>query len=255
MILLFLGVIFFALAIFIVLFPFEVAREQMKKALAGDILEAMEESDVALEDLDVSEAVFLRFAALIVSALLFILLFVLYGPLFAAAAIVLSLMIFRVTRGTVHKIAEARKKDIAREFPLFVTQFAVLMRVSDIYRAIDAAASGLDGPLGKEVMRLREEMDYLPLRAALRNFARRLKYEPADRFVSTILYSMTTGADIVPMLESNAEQTYAEHVANVKRRVRTQPVWLSFLPVGISFIILIILVFPMFMDIITKMQF
>lgn len=255
MIFVFLGAVLLAFAVFFAIFPLEKAQENMKSVLAGDILEAMEEKSIPQEEVDVNEAVFLRFATLIISLTLFVLLFVYYGPLLAAIAIVLPLMIFRTTRGVVYKMAEGTRKDIAREFPLFVTQFAVLMRVSDIYRAIDAAASGLDGPLGKEVRRLREEMDYLPLRAALRNFARRLKYEPADRFVSTILYSMTTGADIVPMLESNAEQTYAEHVNDVKRRVKAQPVWLSFLPVGLSFIILIILVFPMFMDIIDKMQF
>lgn len=223
--------------------------------LASDILEAMEASDVASEDVDVGEAVLFRFATLIVSALLFVLLFMLYGPFFAGVAVFLALLVFRSTRGAVQKISEARRREIAREFPIFLSQFAVLMRVADVYHAIDAAVSGLEGPLGKEVVKLREEMKYLPLRAALRNFARRLKYEPADHFVSTILYGMTTGADVVPILESHAEQTYAEHVATIKRRVRSQPVWLSFLPVGLSFVILIILVFPMFMDIMTKMQF
>ena len=250
-----LGILLLALAVFVALFPFETVRERTRQVLAGDILEAMEAADVAPEEVDVGEAVLFRFAALVASALLFVLLFVLYGPLLAGAAIVLALLVFRTTRGTVRKIAEVRRREIAREFPLFLSQFAVLMRVSDVYRAIDAAASGLEGPLGKEVRRLREEMAYLPLRAAFRNFARRLKFEPADRFVSTILYGMTTGADVVPILESHAEQAYAEHVAAVQRRVRTQPVWLSFLPVGLSFLILIILVFPMFMDIITKMQF
>lgn len=249
------GVLLLAFAVFIALFPYETVKEQTQKVLAGDILEAMEASDVAPDEVSVGEAVLLRFATLVASALLFVLLLVLYGLLPAGVAIILALFVFRTTRGTVRKIAEARRREIAREFPLFLSQFAVLMRVSDVYRAIDATASGLDGPLGKEVKRLREEMKYLPIRAALRNFARRLKFEPADRFASTLIYSMSTGADVVPILEANAEQTYTEHVNAIKRSVRTQPIWLSFLPVGISFLILIILVFPMFMDIITKMEF
>lgn len=247
-----LGVLFLVVAVFLFLFPFERAKKGVTELLTRDLTELAEEAGV---EVDVERFTLIRLSALVFSLVLAVLLVYLYGPLFAAAALAVALAAFRLTRQGVAKLREARARAIAREFPFFVSQLVVFMRISDVYHAIEAASKSLQGPLGEELRRLREELSYLPLRAALRNFARRVRYEPAQAFVTTLLYGITTGADVLPILESYAKRAYAEYVNNLKRRVRSQPVWLSFLPVGLGFFILLVIVYPLFMDVMTRLNF
>lgn len=247
-----LGVLLLGIAVFLFLFPYERSKRKATELLTRDLAELAADAGV---ELNLGRFSLIRLSALVFSLVLAVLLVLLYGPLFAAAALVVALGVFRLTRQGVMKLREVRARAIAREFPFFVSQLVVFMRVSDIYHAIEAASKSLQGPLGDELRRLREEMNFLPLRAALRNFARRVRYEPARAFVSTLLYGITTGADVLPILESYARSAYEEYVNDIKRRVRAQPVWLSFLPVGLGFFILIVIVFPLFMDVMTKLNF
>lgn len=245
------GLVFLNAAVLLLLLPVDQART----VLASDLLQEARNIGVREEEIDLNRAILLRSAGLLFSAIFVAILVYAYGPLPGIFSLLPALVVYRLTRQSIRKIADLRTRHTRRSFPLFLSQIAILMRVSDFYRAVDATAETLDGPMKEEVTRLRDEMRYLPLRLALRNFARRIKTEPAERFVAAVQYGITIGADVTPLLLAAAEKEHEVYFNELRRRVRSIPVWLSFLPVVLSFIILLLLVYPLFMDIMTKISF
>lgn len=244
--------VFLSFAVFLFLFPVERLPLPSLRVVVADLEEQARQADL---EVNLTPYALLRVAAAVLAAVFAVILSLTSGPFTGAAALLLGLGVFRFTRGAVRKLEEKRRKEIEAEFPLFVSQVLVLSRAADLLRALEAAGRSLSGELGRQVRKLRQEMDFLPVKTALRRFARRVKYPPVESFVSVLLFGITTGADVTEVLESFGKRAYEARVNELKRRVKAQPVWLSFLPVGLGLFIILVLVYPLFTDIVTRLRF
>lgn len=242
---------FLSLAVFLLVLPVERLFPLFLDLAAADLETEARRLEL---DVDITPYALLRVAVFCVAVVSAAVLSLVAGPLPGAVALLLGLQVFLLTRRVLQTLERKKMREVEAEFPLFVSQMLVFSRVADFLRALEAAGRSLSGELGKQVRRLRQEMDYLPVELALRRFARRVKYPPLESFVSALLFGIVTGADITGVLETFGRRAYETRVNELKRKVKAQPVWLSFLPVGLGLFIVLVLVYPMFTDIITRLR-
>lgn len=220
--------------------------------LASDLEEAARSLGL---DVDVGPLVRARLLVLVAGISWAVIAFAVQGPAGALMPAVLTLAGWKLCRSYINFLEKKRREDIAREFPLMVSLVRVYAKSSDLVRALDTVRSTLKGELKKQVDLLVQEMKLYSLPDALRRFAKRCRYGPVDSFVSVVLFGISTGADVDAMLATFARRAYEARVNEVKRRVKSQPVFMSFLPVALGLLLLLVFVFPLFADIIGKLRF
>lgn len=249
-----------ALAVLAWLLPIEgiaVARSTggqlgLARVLASDLDEAARALGL---EVDVTPLARARLLVLVAGASWAVVAFAAQGPAGALMPAVFTLAGWKLCRSYVNLLEKKRREDIAREFPLMVSLVRVYAKSSDLIRALDTVRNVLRGELRKQVDLLVEEMKVYSLPDALRRFARRCRYGPVDSFVSVVLFGISTGADVDAMLATFARRAYEARVNEVKRRVKAQPVFMSFLPVALGLLLVLVFVFPLFADIIGKLRF
>lgn len=149
---------------------------------------------------------------------------------------------------------KVRLEDLRSEFPLMVTLVRVYARASDLYQALNITRGALRGELRKQLDTLVSELQVLPLKQALMNFAARCNYPPVSNFVSVVLFGITTGADVDCILDSFSRRSYEARVNEIKRRIKVQPLVMSILPAVMAFSLLLLFVFPMYSNIIDRLR-
>jgi Flp pilus assembly protein TadB len=177
------------------------------------------------------------------------------GPSAVILPVALMLVGWKAVDGYLNTLQKKRQEEIAREFPLFVNMIRVFSKASDLYVAIDTSRQMLQGELRRQLDIMMQELQSCPIKEALRRMAERCNYTPMNSLVSILISGMETGSDIDEILEGYAKRTYEASINEAKRKVKSQPVFMSILPALLGFFLLLVLVYPLFSDIIQKLSF
>lgn len=165
-----------------------------------------------------------------------------------------ALLAWQLPERWLASVEKERHEDLIREFPTMVTLLRVYAKAGDLYRALNVVRGALRGELRRQMDIMAAEMEVYPLQQALENLARRCKYAPLSNFVGVVLLGIKSGADIDKILASFAAQSYEQRVNEIKRRIRMQPVIMSVVPAMLAMCFLLVLVFPMYANIIERLQ-
>lgn len=152
-------------------------------------------------------------------------------------------------------LQKKRQEEIAREFPLFVNMIRVFSKASDLYIAINTSRQLLESELRKQLDTMMQELQTYSIKDALRRMAERCNYVPMNSLVSVLISGIETGSDIDEILGTFANRVYETRVNEAKRKVKSQPVFMSILPVLLGLFLLIVFIYPLFSDIINKLSF
>ncbi len=177
------------------------------------------------------------------------------GPSAVILPVALMLVGWKAVDGYLNTLQKKRQEEIAREFPLFVNMIRVFSKASDLYVAIDTSRQMLQGELRRQLDIMMQELQSCPIKEALRRMAERCNYTPMNSLVSILISGMETGSDIDEILEGYAKKTYEISVNETKRKVKSQPVFMSILPALLGLFLLLVLIYPLFSDIIKKLSF
>ena len=208
---------------------------------------------VQKEGLDIDPVPLIRLRAVILGA----------GLVWAIAAgingmllpVALTLIGWKLVDNYVNGLQKKRQEEIAREFPLFVNMIRVFSKASDLYIAINTSRQLLQGELRKQLDIMMQELQTRSVRDALRRMAERCNYTPMNSLVSVLISGIETGSNIDEILGTFASRVYESRVNEAKRKVKSQPVIMSILPALLGLFLLIVLVYPLFSDIIKKLSF
>ena len=208
---------------------------------------------VQKEGLDIDPVPLIRLRAVILGA----------GLVWAIAAgingmllpVALTLIGWKLVDNYVNGLQKKRQEEIAREFPLFVNMIRVFSKASDLYIAINTSRQLLQGELRKQLDIMMQELQTRSVRDALRRMAERCNYTPMNSLVSVLISGIETGSNIDEILGAFASRVYESRVNEAKRKVKSQPVIMSILPALLGLFLLIVLVYPLFSDIIKKLSF
>ncbi len=144
--------------------------------------------------------------------------------------------------------------ELQREFPTMVTLVRVYSQAGDLYQALNIAREALSGELRKQMDMLAAETELYPLSRALDNLAKRCNYPPLTNFVSVVMLGIETGADVTEVLDNFATEAYSQRINEAKRKIKSQPVILSVVPALLAMGMLLLLVLPLYSDIIHKLR-
>ena len=169
--------------------------------------------------------------------------------------IALTLIGWKLIDNYIDGLQKKRQEEIAREFPLFVNMIRVFSKASDLFIAINTSRQLLQGELRKQLDIMIQELQTRSVRDALRRMAERCNYVPMNSLVSVLISGIETGSNIDKILEIFASRVYESRVNEAKRKVKSQPVIMSILPVLLGLFLLIVFVYPLFSDIIKKLSF
>ncbi|QGP94132.1 Type II secretion system (T2SS), protein F (plasmid) [Neomoorella glycerini] len=112
---------------------------------------------------------------------------------------VLPLVGFLLPKALLDHRATQKRRDLTREFMVFVEKIALAVSASVPLIAAFRNAAGSPGVLGPEITLLLEEYDLgTPLSQALDNFARRLEMAEADDFVAAVKNALRHGGSYLP---------------------------------------------------------
>lgn len=151
-------------------------------------------------------------------------------------------------------LEKKRREDIAREFPIMVTLVKVYAHASDLHQALDIVRGNIDGELKRQLTILRSEMAVYPLKEVMERFAYRCKNPLISNFVSVVLFGMQTGSNVDDILDTFAKRSYEIRVNDIKRKIKAQPIIMSVLPAIMMFSLILLFVFPMYADILDKLN-
>jgi Flp pilus assembly protein TadB len=169
--------------------------------------------------------------------------------------VALMLVGWKLTDNYLNTLQKRRQDEIAREFPLFVNMIRVFSKASDLYIAINTARQLLQGELRRQLDIMMQEMQTNSVKDSLRRMAERCNYTPMNSLVSVLISGIETGSDIDEILGTFAKRVYETKVNEAKRKVKSQPVIMSILPVLLGLLLLIVFIYPLFIDIIKKLSF
>ena len=169
--------------------------------------------------------------------------------------VALMLVGWKLTDNYLSTLQKRRQEEIVREFPLFVNMIRVFSKASDLYIAINTARQLLQGELRRQLDIMMQEIQIYPIKDALRRTADRCNYTPMNSLVSVLISGIETGSDIDEILGTFATRVYETRVNEAKRKVKSQPVFMSILPVLLGLFLLIVFIYPLFSDIIKKLSF
>ena len=89
---------------------------------------------------------------------------------------------------------------------------------------------------------------------ALDYFTRRCNYLPISNFIAVLQYGISSGADIDSILDTFSNRVYETRVSEVKRNIKARPTIMILISGAMAFIFILLLVVPMFTNIITKLN-
>ncbi|SHF16595.1 Type II secretion system (T2SS), protein F [Desulforamulus putei DSM 12395] len=147
-----------------------------------------------------------------------------------------------------------RLKDLSKEFPLMVSLLRVYSRAGGIYKALKIVKDAVQGELRRQLDILVLELEIYPLQEALDRLSDRCKYPPLTNLVSVLLMGINNGNDIDEILDKFAKGAYRVRVDEIKRKIKAQPIIQTLMPAILMFALLLIIVYPMFSNIITSLN-
>lgn len=147
-----------------------------------------------------------------------------------------------------------RIKDLSKEFPLMVSLLRVYSRAGGLYKALKIVKNAVQGELRRQLDILVVELEIYPLQEALDRLSERCKYPPLTNLVSVLLMGINNGNDIDEILDKFARGAYRVRVDEIKRKIKAQPIIQTLMPAILMFALLLIIVYPMFSNIITSLN-
>ena len=147
-----------------------------------------------------------------------------------------------------------RIKNLSKEFPLMVSLLRVYSRAGGLYQALKIVKNAVQGELKRQLEILVVELEIYPLQVALDRLAERSKYPPLTNLVSVLLMGINNGNDIDEILEKFAKGAYRVRVDEIKRKIKAQPIIQTLMPAILLFALLLLIVYPMFSNIITSLN-
>lgn len=196
----------------------------------------------------------IRLAGTIFGLLMAVLLWISYGPLWALLGVLVAIIAFLLPEQYLARKERKRIAELSREFPTMVTLVQVFSKAAGLDKAMDIVRLAVSGEMQKQLYRLATEMAVYPMPVALDNFARRCNYLPISNFVSVLQYGITSGADIDSVLDTFSNRVYETRVNEVKRNIKARPTVMVFISGAMALIFVLLLVVPMFTNIITKLN-
>jgi pilus assembly protein TadC len=176
------------------------------------------------------------------------------SPLAFLAGIAVSLASLIIPGKVLNYLEKKRIQELDREFPIMVALVRVFSKASDLYRALFVVRDAVTGELHKQLNILAQEMAVYPMAEVLNNFAVRCKYMPISNFVSVIQYGIITGSDIDDILASFSQRTYSNRVNKIRRKNKVKPIIMTLIPAFMMAVFVLLLIVPMFTNIITKLN-
>lgn len=152
------------------------------------------------------------------------------------------------------QLEKKRITELSREFPTMVTLVQVFSKAADLQKALDIVRFAVNGELQRQLYRLATEMATYSMPIALNNFAKRCNYLPISNFVSVLQYGFNSGADIDRILATFSNRTYENRVNEIKRKIKVRPTMMVFISGAMALIFVLLLIVPMFSNIITKLN-
>lgn len=147
-----------------------------------------------------------------------------------------------------------RIKDLSKEFPMMVSLLKVYARAGGLYQALKIVKNAVQGELKRQLDILVVELEIYPLQEALDRLSDRCKYPPLTNLVSVLLMGINNGNDIDEILDKFAKGAYRVRVDEIKRKIKAQPIIQTLMPAILMFALLLIIVYPMFSNIITSLN-
>ena len=183
-----------------------------------------------------------------------VLLWVAYGALWALLGAFIAFLSFFLPEQYLVRRERKRIEQLSREFPTMITLVQVFSKAADLQKALNIVRFAVTGGLQKQLYRLATELATYPLPRALNNFAERCDYLPISNFVSVLQYGFDSGADIDSILGTFSHRTYENRVNEVKRNIKARPTIMVFISGAMALIFVLLLIVPMFSNIITKLN-
>lgn len=183
-----------------------------------------------------------------------VLLWISYGVLWSFLGILLAFLCFLIPEKYLERKEKKRIAELSREFPTMVTLVQVFSKAADLQKALDIVRFAVTGELQKQLYRLATEMATYPMSVALNNFAKRCNYLPINNFVSVLQYGIDSGADIDDILATFSFRTYESRLNEVKRNIKSRPTVMTFISGAMALVFVLLLIVPMYSNIITKLN-
>lgn len=142
-------------------------------------------------------------------------------------------------------LEKKRKEEIQRSFPLMVDQVRIYAKAVGYYHALKIAAQATRGAMGREMAVLSAEMELLGIMEALNNFADRCGVPEISDFARIIQVEQRTGADIREILLKYSMIARQKVTSNIKRKIKIQPILMSFLPGVLLILFMLMFIIPM----------
>lgn len=196
----------------------------------------------------------IRLAGTIFGLIMAVLLWISYGPLWALLGVLIAIISFLFPEQYLARKERKRIAELSREFPSMVTLVQVFSKAAGLDKAMDIVRLAVTGEMQKQLNRLAAEMAVYSMPVALDNFARRCNYLPISNFVSVVQYGISSGADIDSVLDTFSNRVYETRVNEVKRNIKARPTVMVFISGAMALIFVLLLVVPMFTNIITKLN-
>lgn len=147
-----------------------------------------------------------------------------------------------------------RNKELTSEFPLMVSLLRVYSRAGGLYQSLKIVRNAVKGELRRQLDILNVELEIYPLHEALDRLSYRCKYPPLTNLVSVILMGIKNGNDVDQILEKFSNAAYKTRVDELKRKIKAQPIIMTLMPAMLMFALLLLIVYPMFSNIITSIN-
>lgn len=154
----------------------------------------------------------------------------------------------------VETLEKKRKEEIQRSFPLMVDQVRIYAKAVGVYHALKIVSQATRGALGREMAVLSAEIELVGTQEALDNFAARCGVPEIEDFARIILVNQRTGAEIRDILLNYSKMARQKMTSKIKRKIKIQPILMSFLPGVLLIIFMLMFIIPMVTGIIEQLN-
>lgn len=154
----------------------------------------------------------------------------------------------------VETLEKKRKEEMQRGFPLMVDQVRIYAKAVGYYHALKIASQATRGALGREMVVLSAEIELVGIIEAMDNFASRCGVPEISDFANIIQVEQRTGADIREILQNYSKIARQKMTSNIKRKIKIQPILMSFLPGVLLIIFMLMFIIPMVTGIIDQLN-
>lgn len=176
------------------------------------------------------------------------------SPFVGVLILALALAGFKLPMWYLDRLEKSRKEEISREFPIMVDLVRIYAQASDLYQALKITPHALKGELAKQMHILSAELEVSPFTEALENFAYRCRLRQVQDFIGIVLRGIKSGMDVDQILQRYSSMAYEERVTEIKRKIKIQPLIFSVLPGILMFSLILLWLFPMYANIISRLQ-